>query len=428
MDDDGRSEPARCNVIVLVTDHWTRSFFSDVVLGFTPRHAAAQQRTNFEFIHVSAHQWERSYTAVCETLRQREHDAVCLASSDLAMEILAAAIEEHSFAYRGTSLEAFCIATNKLACREALSMCHALRFDRVMATDEFVPDLGCTSIFKPLNGSSSEGVFKVGSGERVRNPRYGARNTQSERVPLRKLALKNDTLRQYINRDLVAVVEEYVPPQGRVVLGIDGCVLNGTISHLVISDNVYRDDAFEEFDSLVTPSQRVPAHLVRKCWEVFDLAVAELMKHGLDAQFVDVEVLVWNERVELMEVNCRTFCNQLPLFSRVLGPDGCMFEGALELLHGRAPAFARSSSAKNMDSLHPCFTDVTRVGVCTYVAPIAGAREIEVCAQTKSIYYCPASQQYSAHVYGIALDERTARNHCDKFYARLEQMQAQDAP
>ena len=57
--------------------------------------------------------------------------------------------------------------------------------------------------------------------------------------------------------------------------------------------------------------------------------VAEMVARGVDNQFVDLEAFVLDAPavsegegsvvIKTMEVNCRTFCNQLPIFSKLFG-------------------------------------------------------------------------------------------------------------
>ena len=105
----------------------------------------------------------------------------------------------------------------------------------------------------------------------------------------------------------------------------------------------------DEFSHLVTPSQRLTTQEIAACWQKYDIICFDLVQHGLNNQFLDVEAFILKQRsstshsedtsinsivVKTMEVNARTFCNQLPMFSQLFGNetgfDGCMFSAAGE--------------------------------------------------------------------------------------------------
>ena len=165
---------------------------------------------------------------------------------------------------------------------------------------------------------------------------------------------------------------------GRKVVSIDGFVCNGKVTHYCISDNVYKAAAPEEFDSLVTPSQRLSAAEIAACWAKYDTVTADLIRRGLDNQFLDVEAFVLDVEgratVTTMEVNCRTFCNQLPVFSRLFG-NACMLSTAVDLLLGKPPAVGMenfSSSVLLPSESAP--TTPPAVGVCAYLSVIPAVR------------------------------------------------------
>eukprot|EP00494_Astrolonche_serrata_P000602 UN00606 len=68
--------------------------------------------------------------------------------------------------------------------------------------------------------------------------------------------------------------------------------------------------------------------------------VKKLLKHtSLNNQFFDIEAFYLKDgSIKLMEMNCRTFSNQLPSFARVYGPENCMITGAIDLLNRKKPA------------------------------------------------------------------------------------------
>jgi len=144
----------------------------------------------------------------------------------------------------------------------------------------------------------------------------------------------------YMDENLVAIIEAYVPPEGRNIISLDGCVHEKKIHHYAMSDNIYKGNG--AFDYLVTPTQKYkPGDAVwERAWELYDELVGDMMTRGLGNQFVDYEAFVFpSGRVEVMEVNCRCFSNQLPIFQRIFGA-GCMMDTSIDLLVRAEPTFA----------------------------------------------------------------------------------------
>eukprot|EP01094_Clydonella_sp_ATCC50884_P015363 TRINITY_DN25962_c0_g1_i1.p1 TRINITY_DN25962_c0_g1~~TRINITY_DN25962_c0_g1_i1.p1 ORF type:complete len:156 (-),score=16.59 TRINITY_DN25962_c0_g1_i1:6-452(-) len=141
-----------------------------------------------------------------------------------------------------------------------------------------------------------------------------------------------------------------------------------------------------------------------------------------------------------MEVNCRTFGNQLPVFSRLYSPTHCMLSAALDLLQGRLPPFAASmpyatATCPLLDtSICPALASLAlpasqrlsaalRAGVCLYVDPVQNVPEWIECpgpaAGDALLYYAPQARPCVAYVWAVSNGEVMARDLAKSFYARL---------
>ena len=408
-------------------------------------------------------------------LRERPN-AVCFACTDCAMEVYSAAVamirqeqtdcslESKSTNIEGANFHCFFLATNKLACRTLVAGCDDLKFAMVRASDQHLPDLGVDGFFKPLDECGSKGVFKYNStsihGSDVvpptPNPQYTITNTSStsseatmvSQPILASLASRHKELNDLLDPEIVGLVEEYVAPESRrVVVSIDGYVWKGNIYHYGISDNVYKEKEGkpEEFSHLVTPSQRLTAKDIEACWKKYDTVANDLVRRGLNNQFLDVEAFILDDTaiegnivVKTMEVNARTFCNQLPMFSQLFGGDsgfdGCMFSAAVDMLRGIAPPMvvlddSEGESTFSRSIVVPVPVDdgtdagvyhsqkTTKVGVCAYLPPVKGC-PVLVCGEDVPVsYYCV--QGFVAQVYAIGLNEEIAVKRCNDFWTDL---------
>jgi len=298
----------------------------------------------------------------------------------------------------GASFLSFWLATNKLATRKAIAGGDGLKSEGVYSDMDSVPDLGVDGFFKPVAGCGSKGVFHCKTGETYANPLKGLTNGSSSNPIVEKFASAYEATHPYLDKKLVGLVEEYVQPEGRHVIAFDGFVHNGKIHHYCICDNVYLDDDPEEFDRMVVPSQVVPegSPAALAGWKLFDEIVGDLVKKGLDNQFVDLETfLLPDGRVVMMELNCRTDCNPSPLFGRVYGAQSDCFSTAVDLLSRQAPAekFLKPDSQG-------------RVGICLYRQEVPGAPEFEASEDGRCLFYNPPG--YWSHVFVVGTEDPQA--------------------
>lgn len=402
---------------------------------------------DIEYVSIATGSTKDHISAVCKAIQKRPRAAV-FACTDCAMEVYSAAVEllrsqqdktvesKSGKNERGCSFQCFFLATNKLACRKLVAGCDDLKCLPVMANDRKLPSLGdgVDAFFKPLAECGSKGVLKYSEGITA-NPMFseGKDATTCALVgdpTLAKLAGRYAELKPYLDPRIVGLSEEYVSPKmkGRRVVSIDGFVCGGKITHYCISDNVYKPDAPEVFDCLVTPSQCLSAREIEACWSKYDTVVKDFIRRGLDNQFVDVEAFVLQSSdgqakttVKTMEVNCRTFCNQIPVFSRLFGGksgNGCMFSAAVDLLRGVTPPIDSKFSGSVLRPSGAPELETQRVGVCAYMDPIMGCASLIQSKTGDAAYY--AIEGFQAHIYAYGTDQAAARKRCDEFYAELK--------
>jgi len=446
-------------VTLITTDHWLREWFTDLILP-TSRYAHA----DLEFVEIAANPSAPAelIARVKEAIVRRPH-AACFACTDCAMEAYSAAVEELRAEARppaavpgasggappasqpaplGSSFLCYYLTTNKFACRSRVAGCGDLKCAPVFRRDARLPDLGVEGFFKPLAECGSKGVCRYPAGGGTPNPLFAPPGAPAPQCSLvcdaafvelaaghREL---NDLGEQ--TKGIVGLVEEYVHPASRrAVVSIDGFVKDGAITHYCISDNVYDKDAPEMFDSLVTPTQRLSKAEISACWAKYDVVVADLVRRGANNQFIDVEAFVLGDDgsaeegggggggavvIKTMEVNCRTFSNQLPVFSKLFGGeggDGCMISAAIDLLLGETPPIDRSYS-ETIVIPAGAGLEGRAVGVCAYLPLLPGCPTV---VQSEDAWYYGVGG-FDAHVYAFGKSgEAAARARCEEFYAEL---------
>ena len=418
-------------LIIIATDHWSEAWFRQLILPFSRYRDFPEDRlTFFDMVQGT---FVETFERLLAVLQKFQGKSRVFACTDGAMELYSAALAELQqrkpcdFAdlgqLTGANFLCYQLATNKLACRKLVAGCSSMKAEPVMSDDVNLPDLGVEGFFKPLAECGSKGVFRVEKGAFVANPLKGTLNPiskVSDRV--KELLSHVKELEPYNDHKLVGLVEEYANPEKRRTVSIDGWLHDGKVHHYAISENIYVQGAPEKFDSLVTPAPFVSAAIEKKLWHLYDTVAGDMIRRGLCNQFFDVEAFIFPDgNVAVMEVNCRTFSNQLPIFGQVFEYD--MFSAAIDLLGNEAPGI-------DEDAAHYTPSPNGKIGVCTYYDKlIPGAPEVEMKTfhfadklESMAWYYAPGPT-YPAHVYAVCPESNggatEARALCDRFYAEL---------
>jgi len=403
-------------ILILTTSHWHEKWFSQLII-------PASRYSNYpkdliKFMETGGRTFEENFTELRDIILKHEDKLVVLAVTDVVMTLYCTVREslkrEGKYTPPGANFHCFTLATNKLANRKLIPRSATVKSEKVTASMEFLPDLGVKGFFKPLEGVASEGVMVVPVGGETKNPFYQAETGRDECKIIQKLSETIEELEPYIDENIIGLVEEYIPLEDRVsTVSIDGYICNGKINHYTISDNVYQKENPEVFDSLVTPTQRLSKMQQKDCWALYDEVVSQFVERGLDNQFIDVEAFFLKDgRLEVMEVNCRTYSNMLPGFARVYGKN-CMVSAALDLLRGKDPGYKNA-----LDSTEG------RICVTTYVDCVDGVPDViefnDEESGTWGSYYAPPDRSV-AHIYSFAKSgEAEMRANCDAILEKVK--------
>lgn len=222
---------------------------------------------------------------------------------------------------RGASLAAIVASLDKAYCRRNVTNEFGQLKNTVLYRgDQYVPKITNTEkqplrvMVKPIGGCASMGITQTYTGE----PTPSVPNSPSLLSTLRNDLLPPDNGLEGV----IAVVEEYIPPDIPRV-SVDGWINeDGTIIPFAISDNCYIEGDPERFCHQLLPTQLSPK-ASEACWALYHNVVGKLISQfGLRSQFCDVEMFVYDEteypRAEVMEVNCRIHPNITPIFKNCL--------------------------------------------------------------------------------------------------------------
>jgi len=394
-------------LIIVANDHFCPIFWEKCML---PQSRYSQ--ADYVICDCSTGSWQDKFERVLAMIRKYGSKSRVLAITEVGMSLYSAALEtlQGEFNLAGGSFICFSLSNMKLATRQLISGCGGIEVRGVYGTEECLPKLEKDGFFKPLGGVSAQGVFMYKAGTTPKNPCYGQKNDMSVEPVLKKLGEAHDDLLPYMDENLVAIVEEYVPPEGRHIVSLDGCVHEKKIHHYAMSDNIYKGNG--AFDYLVTPTQKYkPGDAVwERAWELFDELVGDMITRGLNNQFIDYEAFVFPDgRVEVMEVNCRCFSNQLPIFQRLFGA-GCMMDTSIDLLVGAEPTFAGAMPDAG-----------GKVGVAIYCDYVDKAPKF-VESEDKSTFYYSSGPKYhdQAHIYSVGSDGQMAgKQKCDDLHKEI---------
>lgn len=305
-----------------------------------------------------------------------------------------AIVPEH--ASRGAFLSA-----HKLLAREILRGLDGIRYCPVYQSDAVLPGIDGVDdlILKPVMGTASAGVKKVHAGDP--NPWQESRPDN-----LLNGSFKLQLIEHYSHyRDVVGIVEEYVPPYVKKITA-DGWIQSGIVGRWCLTDNIYLEAEPEIFDCLNVPSVMLSEVETEACWQKFEEVARDLAdNHDMDNQFIDVELFVFSdERIEVMEINTRITANTQPNFSWVLdNGDVC---NAMIALQTGIPLIQPLHNGK--------------YSVDLYRDTISGIDESEallINADATAFYYRKTSE--GAHVYAVGDTHQQAYKKAQAFYSSL---------
>jgi len=418
-------------LIIITTSSWTREWFEKMVIPYS-----RYSHKTFIYFDIGVGTFEQNFEELCELLLLQAtkcQKVGLFATSDNGMEIYSAVVDELKETnpkigqkLKGSHLENFMVATNKLACRSLISACSTLKFSSVTSTMETLPNVASVNFFKPLAGVASKGVFRYEENEIIKNPLEGTINEQAMNPILTRLCQKYDSLKPFLEDKVVGLVEEYVSVDDRKgTYSVDGYVYNKKIYFYGISENIYFEDRPEVFDCLVTPAQNINKTDRLAMYNLYMDVAQNMVNRGLDNQFLDVEMFLFkNGRAEVMEVNCRVFSNQIPVQTRCYGREHDTFALAFDLL-------LLDEQPKSCDILEKQEPHIgvkpQEIGVCVYRNGIPEIPRGKVISSEngRKFYYHPISApDSSAHIYVLDANYSTpwtqVRDECDKFHAELK--------
>jgi len=383
-------------LILLTTSRWTKEWFKKLVLPFF------QINYSIEFYDISCNTFSQNFVNLRELLK--DPNVECLALFEDAMNLYSTLLE-YINNRRGGDLYCFQLCSNKIAARSILDL-NGICFK--MITNDFKYFmLEKDYIFKPINGVSSNGIFKIKKNEITMNPYY-KKFQVNEPLVINKLCKYKDII-DYFNHTLIGLIEEYVNPKYRKI-SVDGFIQNGKIYHYCISENVYKINDPEKFDYLLTPIKNITKKQINLVLELYDKIMNILVSKGLDNQFCDIEMfLIENNihtNVKLMEVNCRAFSNQIPIFSQLYKEDS-IIPISFKLLKN-IPVNDYDYLNKNLNS--------KVFGMCFYKKHIKNVPNI---TSSNGISYYKVNDDL-AHIYIIGKSIKNMKNEIEYYYNNLK--------
>ena len=438
-------------LIIICTVLRTEKWFTKLVLPQTRYRDFLKKPKNLTFFDMTAHKgFGARFKELMRLIHLYKERAKVFACNDDAMELYSAVLAELKKPGRGsdddwmkqlTGANFYCyqMAINKFACRQLIRGCTSIKSLPVFSGDEFLPEMGSDAIFKPLTGTGSWGVFKIDkdTASSIKNPLKGTFNEFYNR-PQNVLELLYDKESEFMcfnSKQLVGLIEEYVPPENRRTVSVEGWVNKNQVFHYVICETIYKKDEPEVIDYLVTPAINLSEEMEKKVLNLYDEVSYCFLEHGLENQLFNVEMFIFPDgRVAVCEVNCRCSGDYLPVMGWLYGDESCrgspgdLFSCSIDLIRGK-------DVQRREKKIHDGKTTKT-LGVCTYLyteparhGVIPEIESKQFSATSFAHYYCPTlvSNGYVAYIYAVvdigkqnplnAL--KRARALCDTFYEEL---------
>ncbi|XP_078573754.1 uncharacterized protein LOC144860431 isoform X2 [Branchiostoma floridae x Branchiostoma japonicum] len=233
----------------------------------------------------------------------------------------------------GPSVEACFLAFHKAYTREYLDptvkplpYCTVDLDSPTTDAKEALSKVGYPAFMKPATGCSSFGVKKVYSYEEVNNVLDNLRKMKDEQpkfLTAPSASFFKTFYEKYLDvtkyplalRDVV-IIEPYLEAEKLYV--VDGCVVNGSIVHWVITDTLRFDEQDARFVSMILPTT-ADDDLQNKIWEFYDAVMTRMIQFGFDNSFANIEVFKMKDgEIRLCEVNARASRHHHALYSRCL--------------------------------------------------------------------------------------------------------------
>ena len=389
------------NIIILVNNRWRQQYIEQFMIKYY------NHNCNISFFNIYDItfnlQKNKLKNKIIQLYQTYNINFQILALFDEAMSLYTLVMEELNYTHlKGYNFYSFQATNNKYCCRSIISGCNDLKFKKILNSDLDIISLGNKSIFKPLNATASYGIIVLDHNQIIPNHLF-------KKIVLNPQIIDKcqqyPKLKNYFKKELVGIVEEYIDPQS-IKLGVDGFIYNKQIYHYRISENIYYKDQHEKFNYLITPSLNITRTETQQCWNLYDKIITDLIDKGLDNQFCDIEVFVIRHRfsstVKLMEINCRTFSNQLPIFSMLYGSQS-MFDISIQMLLG--------------NQIHFKELDDKRIGICLYRKTIQNKPSI-IKSEDNTIFYYKIDDNVS-HIYSIGTNKSDIYQSCQAFYQSI---------
>ena len=279
------------------------------------------------------------------------------------------------------------LTNNKYLARKLIPSLNTIYYYPVYSDMKNLPnEINKKMIFKPIEGGGSNGIF-VFDNNITNNPYYDNKS------------------------NLIGIVEEYINPKFRK-FALDGFVYNYEIYHYCISENVYHKSNPEKFDYCLTPVMNLSKSIVKLMWEKYDLILNFLINNGLNNQFCDIEVFLIDEKeikIEIMEINCRTFTNQLPIFTKLFS-DNSMFEISCKLIKNENPNISKNFYDKIIENKDG------NVGISKFYYDLN--IEDDVIKNENLCYY--KIDNFCSHIYSVAETLEICLKNSKIFYEELK--------
>lgn len=401
--------------ILLVQNKWNIDWYKNMITDINL----------FYFLNIDKLSIDEIYDQIINIYNTINEPVYILGYTESAMRIyisLSIKLKEYKlidFSYlKGNNSLSYYICYNKYTTRHFVPECDSIKYQLVTNDKYFIEKSNIDMIFKPINSDSSSGIIKLKKNKQILNPFYQKNLISDDIITI----LINDNLDKkilsYFNKNYVGIKEEYINPESRKI-SVDGFVFNNIIHLYSISENIYYKQYPEKFNYLITPAKNISSEIYNSCKERYNNILNYLISQGLNNQFCDVEMFIIKKKnemiIKIMEINCRCFSNQLPIFS-MLYSDKSMFNIHIKLMQNLNPVidtdFAKIQI--NNNKLNPQY------GICLY-RPNLNLKKSLYYSENNSIFYYQSNDNTS-HIYIKGNNPIDMINEGEKFYSKLKKL------